>query len=222
MGQPPWPVMRLDRVHVDAVEVGALLAVDLDGDEVLVELGGDLARPRTTRAPSRGTSGRRRSRCRGRSAGPAPWRGPAPPRPTGTSHRVVGVLEQVGAGLVDEAVGVLRSVGHRCMVGAPRDGLVSGPGAPSRAWFSHPAPGSATQRPAYAPHARTSHPAPGSTPRSAPPMPPAPGSGQAPRLCRPRLVQAKRPAYAARAWFRPSAPPMPPATLRTTLAIGGA
>ena len=41
--------------------------------------------------------------------------------------RVVGVLQQVGAGLVDEAVGVLGGVGHRCMVARPHDGLVSSP-----------------------------------------------------------------------------------------------
>ena len=35
IGQPPRPVKDVDRGHVDAVDVGAFLAVDLDGDEVL-------------------------------------------------------------------------------------------------------------------------------------------------------------------------------------------
>jgi len=30
IGQPPWPVRRCNRVHVDRVDVGALLAIDLD------------------------------------------------------------------------------------------------------------------------------------------------------------------------------------------------
>ena len=39
-GPAAAPGHGLHGVHVDAVEVGALLAVDLDGDEVLVEVGG--------------------------------------------------------------------------------------------------------------------------------------------------------------------------------------
>ena len=58
-GQPPWPVERDDGVHVDRVDVGPLLAVDLDVDEELVHERARSRRPRTTRAPSRGTSGRR-------------------------------------------------------------------------------------------------------------------------------------------------------------------
>ena len=74
---------RLDRRHVDLVEVGPLLAVDLDRDEVPVQLARRSPRPRTTRAPSRGTSGRPRSRSTGRSACPRPAPGPAPPSPHG-------------------------------------------------------------------------------------------------------------------------------------------
>ena len=76
---------RDGRVHVERVDVRPLLAVDLDVDEVFVHHGRGRRRPRTTRAPSRGTSGRRCSRPRAGSACPryAPAR--APPRPTGTS-----------------------------------------------------------------------------------------------------------------------------------------
>ena len=42
---------RLGRLHVDGVDVRPLLAVDLDGDEVLVEVAPRSPRPRTTRAP---------------------------------------------------------------------------------------------------------------------------------------------------------------------------
>ena len=77
---------RDDRLHVDGVEVGPLLPVDLDADEVLVHQRRGLRRPRTTRAPSRGTSGRRRSRSRAGSAGPRSARARAPRRPTGTSR----------------------------------------------------------------------------------------------------------------------------------------
>ena len=41
-GQPPWPVIALDRLDVDRVDVGALLAVDLDAHEVLVHQRGGL------------------------------------------------------------------------------------------------------------------------------------------------------------------------------------
>ena len=53
-----------DRVHVDRVDVGALLAIDLDVDEELVHQLRGRARPRSSRAPSRGTSGTPRSRSR--------------------------------------------------------------------------------------------------------------------------------------------------------------
>ena len=77
---------RDDGVHVDRVEVGPLLAVDLDADEVLVHARARSVDPRTTRAPSRGTSGRPRSRSRAGSAGPRRALARAPRRPTGTSR----------------------------------------------------------------------------------------------------------------------------------------
>ena len=60
----------LDGLHVDVVDVGPLLAVDLDRDEDARSLGRRSPRPRRTRAPSRGTSGRRSSRSRAGSACP--------------------------------------------------------------------------------------------------------------------------------------------------------
>ena len=59
---------RLHRAHVDRVDVGPLLAIDLDADVVAVHEGARSPRPRTTRPPSRGTSGRWSTRSRGRPA----------------------------------------------------------------------------------------------------------------------------------------------------------
>ncbi len=75
-----------DGVHVDGVEVGTLLAVDLDADEALVHEPAPSPRPRTTRAPSRGTSGTPSSRSRAAPAGPRPGPARTPPRPRGTSR----------------------------------------------------------------------------------------------------------------------------------------
>ena len=94
------PGHRLHGVHVDRVDVRALLAVDLDADEALVHQLRDRARPRRTRAPSRGTSGRRSSRSRRASARSSSRarreRLLAPRVPV---DGVLGVLEQVGGGL---------------------------------------------------------------------------------------------------------------------------
>ena len=100
-GQRPAAVAGhpLHGLHVDRVDVGPLLAVDLDRDEVLVHVRARSRGPRTTRAPSRGTSGRPSSRSRAGSAGPlagALERLGAPRVPV---DRVVLVLEEVGAGL---------------------------------------------------------------------------------------------------------------------------
>ena len=77
---------RLHRLHVDRVDVGPFLAVDLHVHEEVGSSPRRRRRPRTTRAPSRGTSGTTSSRPTGRSA--CPRRGPArtPRRPTGTSR----------------------------------------------------------------------------------------------------------------------------------------
>ena len=80
------PRQRQGRLHVEGVDVRALLAVDLHVDEELVHHARPCRRPRTTRAPSRGTSGTTSSRSTAAPAGPR--RGPArgPPRPRGTSR----------------------------------------------------------------------------------------------------------------------------------------
>ena len=75
-----------DRVHVDRVDVGALLAIDLDVDEQLVHQLRGRRRPRSSRAPSRGTSGTRRSRSRRTPACRAASPRRTPPRPTATSR----------------------------------------------------------------------------------------------------------------------------------------
>ena len=59
---------RLHGLHVDGVDVGPLLAVDLHVDEQLVHHRRRWRRPRRTRAPSRGTSGTPSSRPRAGSA----------------------------------------------------------------------------------------------------------------------------------------------------------
>ena len=75
----------VQRAHVDGVDVGALLAVDLDVDEEVVHHAPRWRRPRSSRAPSRGTNGRRRSRPRAGSACRCAWPRPAPPAPTPTN-----------------------------------------------------------------------------------------------------------------------------------------
>ena len=98
--------------HVDVVEVGALLAVHLDGDEVLVHERGDLFVLEGLAlhhvAPVAGgvadaEQDRLVLRARPRQ------RLLAPGMPV---HRVVGVLQEVGAGAVGESVGVLRGRRH--------------------------------------------------------------------------------------------------------------
>ena len=76
---------RLAGLHVDRVQVRALLAVELHAHEALVHQRRRSRGPRRTRAPSRGTSGRPSSRSRAGSAPRARPPRPAPPRPRGTS-----------------------------------------------------------------------------------------------------------------------------------------
>ena len=96
IGHPPAAGCGLHEGHVDAIDVGPLLAIDLDGDKVSVQHRRRSRRFRMTRAPSRGTSGRSSSRWKGRSACPraAPFeRLFAPRMPV---HWIVRVLEQIG------------------------------------------------------------------------------------------------------------------------------
>ena len=98
------PGQRDDRVHVDRVEVGALLAVDLDADELLVHLrGGLLVLERLVLhhvAPvARGVADREQDRPV--LVARAGERLLAPRVPV---DRVLRVLEEVGTGLGGEAV----------------------------------------------------------------------------------------------------------------------
>ena len=76
----------LHGVHVDRVDVRALLAVDLDAARSARSSARRPAGPRRTRAPSRGTSGTRRSRWRRGSACSRRARAPAPPPPRDASR----------------------------------------------------------------------------------------------------------------------------------------
>ena len=98
---------RLHRGHVDRVDVGALFAVDLDADVVVVHHGGDLlVLERLLLHHVAPVAGRVADRQEHRLAQPARLveRLVAPRPPV---DRVVRVLQQVRAGLVDQPVGVL-------------------------------------------------------------------------------------------------------------------
>ena len=97
-------VDALHGLHVDAVDVGALLTVDLDGDEEFVHFAGDgVVLERFALhdvAPVAGgvADGDEDGLILGRGAG----EGLRPPRQP--VHGVMGVLEQVGRRFVDELV----------------------------------------------------------------------------------------------------------------------
>ena len=99
------PGEHLHRVHVDLVQVGPLLAIDLDADEILVEQPRRSADPRSFRAPSRGTSGRPNSRSTGRSASAPLGQLQSLGTPRIPVDRIVPVLQQIGAGFVGQAIG---------------------------------------------------------------------------------------------------------------------
>ena len=113
-GQPPprplpasW-LIDVQRRHVDRVDVGPLLAIDLDAHEMLVHEAWRSRRRESSPAPSRGTSGSSNSRSRERSACLPSSPSPGPPSPHGIPiDRVVGVLQKIRAGLLRQAVGVL-------------------------------------------------------------------------------------------------------------------
>ena len=103
-----WPAALLAKAvqgaHVDGVDVGALLAVDLDVDEQLVHDRGDgrilEALVRHDVAPVAGGVADREQDGFARSLGLG--QRPGAPRPP--VDRVVLVLQQIGAGLAGEAV----------------------------------------------------------------------------------------------------------------------
>ena len=96
---------RLHGLHVDRVDVGTLLAVDLDVDEVLVHVGGGLGvlegLPLHHVAPVAGRVADREQNRPVLLAGPAQRLVP----PGVPVDRVLAVLEQVGTCLPGEAVG---------------------------------------------------------------------------------------------------------------------
>jgi hypothetical protein len=106
---------RLHRVHVDAVQVGALLAVDLDADEVLVHHRGRLGvLERLVRhhvAPVAGGVADRQQDRLVLLAGPLQRLRP----PRVPVDGVPGVLQQVRAGLLDQPVGLWPLL-HGCPV----------------------------------------------------------------------------------------------------------
>ena len=96
---------RLDRGHVDLVEVGALLAIDLDRDEPVVQVaGGRLVLERLAFHHVAPVAGRVADRQEDRPVEElrAGERVGAPREPV---DRVVRVLEEVRAGLSGEAIG---------------------------------------------------------------------------------------------------------------------
>ncbi len=95
---------RLSRLHVDVVDVGTLLAIDLDGDEAIVDHLADVrvleGLVRHDVAP---VAGRVADRHEHRHLAP-PSLGKRLVAPRPPVDRVVGMLAQVGAGLVGEPV----------------------------------------------------------------------------------------------------------------------
>ena len=106
MGQPPWPwFIAMRGRHVDVVEIGPLLAIDLDRHEVAVHEGGDrLVLERLALHDVAPVAGRVADGEEDRLVlGPGALEGfLAPGIPV---HRVVGVLEEVRARGLGEAIG---------------------------------------------------------------------------------------------------------------------
>ena len=111
---------RLDRGHVDRVEVGTLLAVDLDRDEPVVQVaGGRLVLERLAFHHVAPVAGRIADRQEDRAVEEL-RPGQRVGSPGEPIDRVVRVLEQVRAGLSGEAVGHGPMVrGRRSAHGAP-------------------------------------------------------------------------------------------------------
>ncbi len=106
---------RLHRGHVDRVDVGPLLAVDLDADVVLVHEARDLlVLERLALHDVAPVAGRVADRQKDRTPGAPRFleRLVAPRIPV---HRVVRVLQQIGARLQDQTIGVLRRLADQVM-----------------------------------------------------------------------------------------------------------
>ena len=106
-GQRPAALLaqRVQRRHVEVVDVRPFLAVHLDVDEQRRSSAPRCPGPRTIRAPSRGTSGRRRSRSTAGSACLLARASSSAAAPQGRQCTgIVGVLQQIGRGLVAEQV----------------------------------------------------------------------------------------------------------------------
>ncbi len=97
---------RLDRVHIGLIQVGALFPVQFDVDEVLVHDGGDgrifKALVGHDVAPMAG--GVADAQKDGLIFPAGPFQGLRPPGVP--IHRIIGVLLQIGAGRIDETVGL--------------------------------------------------------------------------------------------------------------------
>ena len=101
------PRQRLDRRHVNIIHIRALFTIDLDRDEVLVHVGGNLlvfkALSLHHMTPiTRGVADADEDRLVLASRGFKRLRSPRIP-----VHRVMGMLQQVGAGFVDQAIRML-------------------------------------------------------------------------------------------------------------------
>ena len=114
IGHPPLPGHGLGRLHVDRIDVGSLLAVDLDADEPSVHLGRDVGvLERFVRHHVAPVAGRVADRQQDRHVALA-GRGERLVTPRVPVDRVVGVLAQIRAGFLGQAV----PTGHAATVPA--------------------------------------------------------------------------------------------------------
>jgi len=103
----PAPGHRLKRGHVDAVDVRTLFTIDFLWRQRCRSSELRWSRSRTLRAPSHGTNSTLNSRSKERSVCPRGGLSERPPHPTVPIHRIVRVLQEIGALLLDESVGGL-------------------------------------------------------------------------------------------------------------------
>ncbi len=111
---------RLHGGHVDRVDIGSLLAVDLDGDVVLVQVAGDVLvleglLLHDVTPVARGVADREQHRPAEAPRGVERLVAPGIP-----AHRVVGVLPEIRARLQEEAIGVAGRAARQQMARARR------------------------------------------------------------------------------------------------------